>query len=67
MTARLASAIVLAILSVTPAGAVETVRVETSGGAPRLLVDGKPVRARIFWGAPAAGQLSIGPEAKESR
>ncbi|MGI6416104.1 MAG: class I SAM-dependent methyltransferase [Thermoguttaceae bacterium] len=64
MTARLASAIVLAILSVTPAGAVETVRVETSGGAPRLLVDGKPVRARIFWGAPAAGQLSIGPEAK---
>ena len=46
------------------AGAVESVRVDSSSGAPRLLADGKPVRARIFWGAPGAGQLQIGPEAR---
>ena len=60
MTARLAS-IVLAVLGYSR-GAVETVRVELRR---RLrMVDGKPVRARMFWGA-AARQLSIGPEAKK--
>ena len=49
----------------TPLVAVETVRVGTSEGVPQLLVDGKPVRARMFWGAPGRGQLSIGPEAKK--
>lgn len=47
------------------AGAVETVRVDASSGAPRLVVDGKPVRARMFWGAPAARPLPIGTEWRE--
>jgi beta-galactosidase len=57
----------LAILGGTAAAAraVETVRVDASSGAPRILVDGKPVRARVFFGnpgiqwptAPATGQL----------
>ena len=29
-----------------------TVRVDPAHGAPRIVVDGKPVRARMFWGAP---------------
>jgi len=65
MAIRLAGAIVLTIISVTSAVAVETVRIGTSDGAAQLLVDGKPVRARMFWGAPGRGQLSIGPEAEK--
>ncbi|MCX7669094.1 MAG: hypothetical protein N2439_03360, partial [Anaerolineae bacterium] len=40
--------------------AVETVRVDAASGAPRLVVDGKPVRARMFWGAPGTGLLRVG-------
>jgi len=36
-----------------PAAAL-TVRVDSAGEAPRTLVEGKPVRARMFWGAPGA-------------
>ena len=36
---------------------VESVRVDASSGAPRIVVDGRPVRARMFWGAPNAGLL----------
>ena len=53
------------VFSGTSTVAVETVRVGDSGGVPQLLVDGKPVRARMFWGAPGRGQLSIGLEAKK--
>jgi len=48
-----------------PACAVETARIDASAGAPRLVIDGKPVRARMFWGAPQPRQLPIGPEAKQ--
>ena len=41
------------------AGAVETVRVDARAGAPCLRVDGKPVRARLFWGAPGARPLPL--------
>lgn len=41
--------------------AVETVQVDTTSGAPRLIVDGKPVRARMFWGAPGTRPLRVGP------
>lgn len=41
--------------------AAETVRVDAASGAPRLVVDGKPVRARMFWGAPGTKPLRIDP------
>lgn len=44
---------------VSAAAAVETVRVDASSGAPRLLVDGRPARARMFWGAPGSRPLPI--------
>lgn len=49
----------------TAAVAVETVRVETAAGVPRLLVDGAPVRARIFWGGPGSRPIRVGPEGEE--
>ena len=47
------------------AAAVETVRVETTAGVPRLLVDGQPVRARIFWGGPGSRPIRVGPDGQE--
>lgn len=41
-----------------------TVRVDPAGGAPRLLVNGKPVRARMFWGAPGSAPLKLSSEWK---
>ena len=41
------------------AEAVETVRVDSRAGAPCLRVNGKPVRARCFWGAPGARPLPL--------
>jgi len=38
--------------------------VDASKGAPRLVVDGKPVRGRMFWGAPRPRAYAIGPEAR---
>jgi beta-galactosidase len=38
-----------------------TVRVDTAGGAPRWLVNGKPRRARVFWGAPGPSQIAVSP------
>lgn len=62
-------AICLCVLSATFVGAgagqaAESVRVEVVDGAPRLVVDGKPVRARMFWGAPGPGLVPVGPEAR---
>ncbi len=58
---RLAYAVSVVVMALyaAPAGAVETVRVDVSAGAPRILVDGKPVRARMFWGAPASRPLAV--------
>ena len=39
------------------AAAVNSVRVDASSGAPRIVVDGKPVRARMFWGCANAGLM----------
>ena len=41
----------------TVAAATDSVRVDASSGAPRIVVDGKPVRARMFWGAPNVGLI----------
>lgn len=35
------------------------VRVDPAGGAPRLVVNGEPVRARMFWGAPGSAPIPI--------
>lgn len=53
----------LAFFSPMAAG-VETVRIDAASGAPRILIDGRPVRARMFWGAPGARPLRIGTRGK---
>jgi beta-galactosidase len=53
---------IVAALAFKTATALEVVRVDASSGAPRLIVDGKPVRARIFWGAPGVGQIALTQE-----
>ena len=45
--------------------AIETARIDASAGAPRLMIDGKPVRARIFWGGPGSRPLPIKAGAQE--
>jgi hypothetical protein len=46
--------------TLVPALALE-VRVDATGDAPRIRVDGQPVRARMFYGAPGSGPLKVGP------
>jgi beta-galactosidase len=46
----IAAAVIVWAVSSVPLGAIETARIDTSTGAPRLVIDGKPVRARMFWG-----------------
>ncbi|MHB1461850.1 MAG: beta-galactosidase [Armatimonadota bacterium] len=36
-----------------------TVRVKVDKGAPRILVNNKPVRARVFYGQPSAGRIAL--------
>lgn len=36
-----------------------TVRVKVDNGAPRIVVNNKPVRARVFYGQPTAGMLDL--------
>ena len=45
-----------------PAGL--TVRVEASSGAPRLLVNGRPTRARMFFGGPGSSPIPVGPSGR---
>ncbi|AMV36326.1 Beta-galactosidase [Planctomyces sp. SH-PL62] len=56
----------VAVLIPTSAFAL-SVRVEVRNGAPQLIVDGRPVRARMFFGIPGSAPIAIGPEAKEVR
>ena len=58
---RCVTALLLALFGVTHVAAVETVRVDAAAGAPRLLVDSQPVRARMFFGGPGTRPLVIGP------
>ncbi len=46
-------------LVVMPATFALTVRVESPNGAPRIVVNGQPVRARMFWGAPGAAPIPV--------
>ena len=61
---RLVAGIVVSALSAAAAIAVENVRVDVSTGVPRLMLDGRPARARIFWGAPGSRPLPVGPAAQ---
>ncbi len=49
------------VLTVAGAGAARalTVKVESAAGVPRIVVDGKAVRARIFWGMPGSVPLRV--------
>ncbi|MCE0498525.1 MAG: beta-galactosidase [Methylacidiphilales bacterium] len=58
-------AAVLVLISSWPLHAIETARIDDSTGAPRILIDGKPVRARIFFGNAGRAPLTIGPEAQQ--
>jgi hypothetical protein len=41
-----------------------TVRVDPDHGAPRLVVNGAAVRARMFWGGPGPALIPVGPVLK---
>jgi beta-galactosidase len=56
--------LLLVICLAPPAGAL-TVRVDPAGGAPRLVVDGKAVPARMFWGGPGSSPIPIAPAWRE--
>ncbi len=62
LCARCLAGFLGALVTTCTAGAVDTVRVEVVDGVPRLVVDGQPVRARMFWGAPGSGRVQVGPE-----
>ncbi len=40
---------------------LQTARVRVIGGIPRVVLNGRPVPARIFWGAPGRGVVQVGP------
>jgi len=40
---------------------IRSARVRTIDGIPRLVLNGQPVPARIFWGAPGRGAIQAGP------
>lgn len=61
MALRLSS-LVLAFLAsgfLSASSAPLTVRIESPAGAPRLVVNGRPVRARMFFGGPGSGPIAI--------
>lgn len=51
--------------TIAVADAPLAVHVDASGGAPRITVNGKPVRARMFWGAPGARPMHLGSQGQE--
>jgi hypothetical protein len=53
------AAVVGVVVGIMPATAAESVRVDASTGAPRIVVDGQPVRARVFFGLPGSGTLRL--------
>lgn len=57
--------LLLAALGLARPAPALTVRVDSAGGAPRLTVNGQPVRARIFFGMPGAAPIAIGPAWRE--
>ena len=56
---------VASILFAAVAGAGPTVRVGQTPGGPQIMVDGKAVPPRMFWGSQGGGQISVGVEWSE--
>ncbi|MBI5833451.1 MAG: hypothetical protein HZB16_14225 [Armatimonadetes bacterium] len=52
------SSLVLLLAACSLAGAL-TVKVDATAGAPRLLVNGQPKRARMFYGGPASSAVKL--------
>lgn len=55
----------LVAASLLSTDAAQTVRIDPAGGAPRIVVDGQPVRGRMFYGAPGSAPLPVSPEWRE--
>jgi hypothetical protein len=51
---------VLVLIVASKAAAIDRTRVESANGAPRIVVDGQPVRARMFWGGPGNRPVHVG-------
>lgn len=51
----------LTLACLTASAAPLTVHVDPAGGAPRLAVNGQPVRARMFFGMPGAAPIPVSP------
>jgi hypothetical protein len=64
---RLLFCVSLILLLAQSAIGVQTVRVDATSGAPRLLVDGQPVRARMFWGGPGSRPIPATTAGQELR
>ena len=60
-----ATSFAIAAVSVPALASPLTVRVDPADGAPRLVVNGEPVRARMFWGAPGSAPIPLVPSWKE--
>jgi beta-galactosidase len=60
-SSRVWCALGLAMLLSAASAVAATYRVDATGGVPRIVVDGKPVRARIFWGAPGSMPIAVAP------
>jgi len=58
------SAALVTVAAVAAAPPAASLQVDTTAGAPRLLVNGQPVRARMFWGGPGGAPIPIGPKAR---
>lgn len=63
-TARRLVCIAAGIALCASAHASLSVRVDASKGAPRLMVNGKPERARIFWGGPGSSTIQLTRDAR---
>ncbi|MDR3406105.1 MAG: beta-galactosidase [Chthoniobacter sp.] len=61
----LVSLLLLIYATVHTCAAGLTARVESPKGAPRIVINGQPVRARMFFGGPGSSALPIGPEWKQ--
>jgi beta-galactosidase len=61
-----ASSLLLAAILAPPTFGL-TVRVKVQDGVPRIFVDDKPTRARMFFGSPGSAPIAVGPEGMEIR
>src|ERR1035438_1264552 len=63
--AVLVTCVSLSVLAASSKSERLTVRVDASSGAPRLMVNGRAVRPRMFFGGPGAGIIKIEPAGRQ--